>query len=134
MTIAVATNTNGRGVPHARTIEGRVAAQLLGIELFSQPVPIRPIPEHVRNRIEGVYIDGNNRFEARVVDDALHVILNGNTVEQLRWTGDLNFRDTDNPAVREWFVMDGETAGWWIYEVDGLCMNVARRKCLQDDR
>lgn len=132
LTIAVLTNTNGRGVPHARTIESRVAALLLGVEDPVEPPTARPVPADVRSRIEGIYNGGNNHYEARFIDDALHVLLGDKTVGSLVWVGGMEFRDPDNPSVRDWFIMDGEVAGWWVYEVDGMCMNVSRRKCAGD--
>lgn len=130
LTIAVLSNTYGGGVPHARAIESRIAARMLGVAVPTEAPTARPIPAHVRRRIDGVYVDGTNHFEARVVDDTLHVLLDDEVVAELVWAGGLEFRDPEKPAVRELFIMDGEVAGWWVYEVDGMCMDVGRRKCV----
>ena len=129
LTIAVLSNTSRGGAPHARTIEGRIAARLLGVVAPTEPPPVRPIPENVRTQVEGVYVDGDNQFETRVVDDKLHIFKDDQVLAQLVWAGGHAFFDPDNPSARDLFIMDGEVAGWWVYELDGMCMNVHRRKC-----
>ncbi len=130
LSIAVVTNTNGAGVPHALSIEGKIARLILGMEHAAPSTPTPLVPDEIRHQVEGMYSDGRV-FEARFKGNTLQVFRDGEVVEELIWVGDLDFRQHDKPRIRQRFVLDGSgataRAGWWVYEVDGLCMEVLRR-------
>jgi len=127
LTVAVLTNTRGHGTPHARSIEARVAAAVLAVDPFGELLLPTPLSPEQRQQIEGHYSNGA-AFEARVEgEDTLVVIREGEEIARVVHTGGLVFRNPKLPTARERFLLDGETAGWWTYAVDGFLMEVNRR-------
>ncbi len=125
--IAVLSNTMGGGAPHAVLIEAEIAKLLLGVvppDVESERVPVT---EAQKRAIEGTYTDGT-RFTATIEGDELVVYQNGEFEERLVHVGNMRFRRADRPDVFEWFVMDGEKAGWWIYSMSGNFLDVLRRE------
>ncbi|KAA3611403.1 MAG: hypothetical protein DWQ01_04755 [Planctomycetota bacterium] len=55
------------------------------------------------------------------------VIKDGQEVSRLVHTGGLVFHDPERPDTKDWFLLDGDTAGWWAYEDRGYLMEVNRR-------
>jgi len=127
LTIAVLTNTRGLGTPHARAIEAEIARSLLAPVQPEAPLAAVPFTAEQRRQLQGHY-DGNTLLEARVEGEhTLLALREGDEVARLVHTGGLQFRDPEQPGARDSFLLDGETAGWWLYEVDGFLMGVSRR-------
>ena len=127
LTIAVASNTYGNGTPHARLIEAEVARALLSPVGSDEPVAGVPLTEEEQSQIAGYYGTGSV-IEARFENsDTLLLLREGKESDRMVHVGEFVFRKPKNPNSREWFLLDGEAAGWWLYEVDGFLMGVDRR-------
>lgn len=124
--IAVLSNTRGHGTPHAHTIEASIAKRLLGVRAPDVAAQRVPITESQRRAIEGRYSDGRI-FHALVEGDELVVIHDGEELERLIHIGDMRFRRLDMPDVFEWFLPDGDRAGWWVYMMSGNYLEALRR-------
>jgi D-alanyl-D-alanine carboxypeptidase len=128
LTIAIATNTRGQGAPHAMAIETNIAKMLLDIKEVPAASQRQPLTEEECQRINGVYL-GTNSFEAKASPNGeLLVFKDGKLTETIVHTGGLVFRDESNPAVKQWFIMDGDTAGWWAYEANIFLMEILTRE------
>lgn len=125
--IAVITNTRGGGTPHAYMIETLIAKAVLKIKDPDVASQRQPVTDTMRRAIEGVYTNGSE-FTATIQGDELVVSKNGEVIERLLHVGDMRFRKVDNPDWFEWFVMDGDRAGWWVYSMSGNFLEVVRRK------
>jgi|GEM_PF-3086991 len=125
--IAVLSNTRGEGTPHAHQIESKIAKLLLGIRDPDVRSLAVPLTDQQRHAVRGTYSDGRE-FMASIDDDELVVIYNGKETERLVHIGDMRFRNPENPDVFEWFILDGERAGWWVYAMSGSYLEVLRRK------
>ena len=125
--VVVISNTRGHGTPHAVSIEAEIAKLLLGVEPPDVESERTPVSETQKRAIEGTYTDGK-RLTARIEGDELVELEDGKEVGRLVHIGDMRFRRPDKPDVYEWFVMDGEHAGWWIYTVSGNFLDVMRRE------
>ncbi|GJM19247.1 MAG: hypothetical protein DHS20C14_14600 [Phycisphaeraceae bacterium] len=132
--IAVLSNTRGNGTPHAYSIEAAIAKLVLGHEDPDVRALARPVTPAQRRAIEGVYTEGAVRFGAAIEADELVVTRNGKEIERLVHLGGMRFRRPDRPDIFEWFEMDGETAGWWVYSVSGNYVGVSRREGATDAR
>ncbi len=124
--IAVLSNTRGDGTPHAHAVETEIAKLLLGVpvpDVESERVGLSAAQKHA---IAGTYTHGTV-LEATFEGDDLVVIQDGKETERLVHIGDMRFRMPDRPDVFEWFLMDGERAGWWVYSVSGNYVDVVRR-------
>ncbi len=124
--IAVISNTRGAGTPHAHEIETRIAKLLLGHDDPDVASLRRPVSAEQQLAIEGTYV-GEDTFEALIEDDDLVVLRDGKRIERLVHIGDMHFRDPASPDVFEWFPMDGDRAGWWVYSMSGNIIEVLRR-------
>ncbi|MCA9295141.1 MAG: serine hydrolase, partial [Phycisphaerales bacterium] len=127
LTIAVLTNTRGPGIPHALAIEADVATAILGVPPVDAEILRQPMTATQRIAVDGVYFNGRTTLTAQCIGDVLTVTSGGDVVEELIHTGDLHFVRRDRPDIRSWFLLDGEVAGWWTYEVDGFLMDLHRR-------
>lgn len=125
LTVAVLSNTGG-DVPHARLIEAEIAEKLLPDR--RGPRHAVPVASRDAARIEGVYC-GRKCYEARVDGADLRVLHEGREVARLTHVGDLIFESKRDPDVREWFLLDGDRAGWWLIESHGyISGNYALRR------
>lgn len=124
--VAVISNTMGAGVPHAVLIEAEIAKLLLGVTPPDVEAQRRPLDNAQRRAIEGSYV-GRRRFTATIEGDELVAKKDGVVQERLLHIGGMRFRRVDRPDVHEWFVLDGERAGWWIYSMSGNFLDVLRR-------
>lgn len=123
--IAVLSNTRGEGAPHAREIESRIARLLLGLEEEDTLVPV-PITAEETQAIEGLYMD-RATYEAKVENDEVVIESSDRELGRLLHVGDLRFRNLSRPEVEEWFLMDGDRAGWWAVAYNGFLGEVSRR-------
>jgi len=126
LTIAVLSNTYGE-VPHARALEGEIAARILdgvdrseGIRAPDRQLDGRLTVADAR-RIEGVYM-GDEPYEARIEDERLVVtrVRDGKELVRLDHVGGWRFAGRDGSSYREWFLPDGDQAGWWVIEKFGF--------------
>ncbi len=125
--IAVLANTRGDGTPHAMTIEREIARLVLGVSSVQPPAAGRPLTETERRAIEGYYSDSRT-FEARIDGGELLALRDGEEQERLLHLGGMRFQRADAPDVFEWFLLDGDTAGWWVYSISGSYVEVLRRQ------
>ena len=124
--IAILSNTRGEGVPHARSIETEIASRILGVTPPDFPRMQKPLTEDQKNAISGNYSRGFNASFSEI--DELIVTRNEEIIEKgLIHVGEMVFRDPANPLVYQYFLMDGESAGWWVYSVSGAYIEVERR-------
>ncbi len=127
LTIAVLSNTRGLATPHASSIESELATALLKTSASDEEVRSVPLSSTERQQIEGFYRT-RSQFEARIEGDHTLVILQeGKETARVTHTGGLVFRDPKFPHAKDWFLLDGDRAGWWAYEANGLLMSVHRR-------
>jgi len=124
--IAVISNTRGNGTPHAHRIETLIAKLLLEVVDPDVASMRAPVTDEQRRAIEGAYTDGRV-FEASIEGDVLVVTRQGAELERLVHIGGMRFRNPETPDVFEWFIMDGDRAGWWVYSVSGNYLEVLRR-------
>lgn len=124
--IAVICNTRGGGAPHAAVLEAEIAKRLLDIRPPDVQAQRTPVTQEQKRAIEGTYAD-DARFTATIVGDEMVVFQDGKEEERLVHVGGMRFRRVDRPDIYEWFVMDGERAGWWIYSMSGNFLDVLRR-------
>lgn len=125
--VAVLANTRGAGTPHALRLELEIAKAAL--RFVETPVATQRVPlsDEQRRRIEGTYA-AKWPLEASVEDHTLVVThRDGRILERLTHIGHLRFRDGDRPDVLQWFLPDGDRAGWWIYDLRGNYLEVLRR-------
>ena len=125
--IAVIVNTAGSGVPHALSLETLIAKAIFAIrdpDVRSLEVPLS---DDAKARIRGVYSNGD-RLEARFENNDLLVFRGGEQIERLVHVGGLRFRNLETPDAFEWFVPDGDRAGWWMYSLSGNFLDVLRRE------
>lgn len=127
--ITVLSNTNGAGTPHAAVIERRVAKAVMGLTDPDVRQLARPVPDEVKDRVAGAYISGK-RYVTSFEGDELVVTRNGTVVERLVYVGGMAFRSVDAPDLTEYFIPDGPTAGWWVYNYGGDFIEVLRREDL----
>ena len=66
-------------------------------------------------------------FTAILEDDVLVVVRDGEEEERLVHVGGMRFRRADAPDVSEYFLLDGDRAGWWVYTNSGGYLEVLRR-------
>ncbi len=125
--IAVLSNTYGSGTPHAHTIETQIAALMLDITMPDVETLRQPLGSDLARGIAGKYSEGEHVFEATFEAEELVVTREGKELERLVHVGDGIFRDPAKPIVFEWFPLDGERAGWWIYTLSGNYLEVLRR-------
>ncbi len=125
--IAVLSNTRGSGTPHARSIELEIAKLLLGVKVPDAQSLRQALGPEDKRRIMGFYTNGN-RFQATFEGDELVVLRDAKPIERLIHIGGLRFRSLDAPDVTQWFVLDGDRAGWWIYSTSGTFLEVLRRE------
>ena len=76
-------------------------------------------------REEGGFSYRNARVT--VEGDELLLLTSGRVTGRLLHVGDLHFRNHERPEVEEWFLMDGERAGWWAVAYYGFLGEVSRR-------
>ncbi|MFG0244233.1 MAG: serine hydrolase domain-containing protein [Phycisphaerales bacterium JB054] len=125
--IAVLSNTRGEGTPHAHQIETKLAKLLLDIQDPDVRSLTVPLTDAQRHAIRGTYTDGRD-FIATLEGDELVVFYDGEEAERLVHVGDMRFRKPDRPDQFEWFLPDGDRAGWWVYSLSGNFLEVLRRK------
>jgi len=125
--IAVLTNTRGGGTPHAYEIETAIAKRILGVADPDVSALRKRLDPDAAAQIEGRYTNGDV-FEASIEGDTLVVRKDGKEIERLLHIGGLRFRNADAPDMFEWFILDGERAGWWVYSVSGNFLEVLRRE------
>ncbi len=125
--VTVLSNTNGAGTPHAAVIERRVAKAVMGLTDPDVRALARPIPAEVRRRVASAYVSGK-RYVTSFDGDELVVTRNGAVVERLVYVGGLEFRSVEAPDLTEYFIPDGPTAGWWVYNYGGDFIEVLRRE------
>lgn len=126
LTIAVLSNTYG-GVPHARSVEARIARWLFtGNEEPAEEVA-QPLSAAQRARVVGLYRSGSGDYEVRPDGQDLVTWHDGRIVERLVHVGDLHFLDLEHLELRFRFLPDGDRAGWWVLERYGFISEVLRR-------
>ena len=132
--IAVLSNTYGSGTRHAHTVESEIAMQMLSATLPDYDAIRQPLDAAQKQLITGDFSNGfNASFDS---DDYLVVRQHDEVIESgLIHIGDLHFRDPANPMVHEYFLMDGDQVGWWVYSTSGSYVSVERRNTshTQDD-
>ena len=126
LAIAVVANTRGDGTPHAYEAEIEIAKAVLRIAPPDLEAARRPVETWQRRAIEGDYTDGRV-FTALFEGDELVVLRDGEEQERLVHVGGMRFRRAGAPDVEEYFLMDGDRAGWWVYTVSGSYVEVLRR-------
>lgn len=127
LTIAVITNTRGMGAPHAARLETDIVKAILGIRDPNPRSLEMPLSEEAKRRIRGTYFNGKT-FTADFEDNDLIVTSGGKQLERLVHIGGLRFRNVENPDAFEWFPIDGDHAGWWVYSESGNFLEVLRRQ------
>ncbi len=126
LSIAVLTNTYGKGVPHALSIEAQIAALMLGL---TQETPeAQSLTPAQIEQIQGDYHDGGVYTARASTDGMLEVLYKDKIIERFAHAGGLRFVMIDKPTTRCWFILDGDRAGWWPLERYGFLMGVARRE------
>ncbi|KAA3604910.1 MAG: class A beta-lactamase-related serine hydrolase [Planctomycetota bacterium] len=124
--IAVIANTRGDGTPHAYRIELEIAKLLFGIALPDVSSQRRPLDPKDARRVAGTYSTGADQYEAAFEKDELIVLQDGRPIERLVHIGSLRFRSMIDPSVLQSFILDGDGAGWWIYDLSGNYLEVLR--------
>ncbi len=124
--IAVLANTRGGDTPHARHLELEIAKAVLAFVETPVASQKKPLSHEQRRQIEGTYA-AEWPLIASTEGDTLLVHRGEELVESLTHIGDLRFRRDDRPDVLEWFLPDGDRAGWWLYDERGTYLEVLRR-------
>lgn len=124
--VTVLSNTYSHGTPHAYTYETEIAKMILDVPPVDIASLAQPIPAELRAKCAGTYT-AESDFTASFDGDELVVSRDSRILERLVYTGNGQFRDPTKPDVIEWFIMDGDRAGWWVYSASGNFLEVLRR-------
>jgi CubicO group peptidase (beta-lactamase class C family) len=128
--LAVLVNTNGRNLPHARSIEAQLAAEILGLHPAVE-APAVPIPADRLDAWPGTYAGGFGVGLAlsRCEGDGLCAASarGGAEPRRLRYRGNGLFAGTQGPGSELQFVPADGPPVWVVHTLDGLHDNVLRR-------
>jgi CubicO group peptidase (beta-lactamase class C family) len=128
--LAVLVNTNGRGVPHARSIEAQLAAAILDLDPVAE-VPAVAVPADRLDTWPGLYAGSfgiDLRF-TRCDGDGLCAapVRGGGEPRRLRYRGRGLFEGPQEPGSELQFVPATGPPAWVVHTLDGLHDNVLRR-------
>jgi CubicO group peptidase (beta-lactamase class C family) len=123
--IVVATNTRGRNVPFAISIQTEIARALLGIEI-GEPLD-RATPDDLLAGAPGFYVSPEGSFCVSARAGSLFVAADDAQPVRLLHQGDGVFRPVGHPGVEEYFLGSPGRTPWFAYRHHGFPMDLATR-------
>ena len=130
LTLAVLVNTNGRDIPHARSIEAQLAAEILGLVMPAR-APAVSIPADHLDAWPGTYAGsfGAGLRVTRCEGDGLCAAptRGGGEPRRLRYRGSGVFEGMQGPGSELQFVPSDGPPAWIVHTLDGLHDNILRR-------
>ena len=123
--IVVATNTRGRNVPYAISIQTEIARALLGIEI-GKPLD-RATPKALLAGAPGFYVHAEGSFCVSASGGSLFAAQDNAKPVRLLHEGDGVFRPDGYPGAEEYFLGGPGRTMWFAYRHHGFPMDLATR-------